>query len=146
MDDSRLNKQIFLFDYSSNADTWCTDFHDFCIQLDLVDDSMNLRVINYDVFLDEIMESYAIENWKLTVESKPKLRTYRLFKVAPKARLRTQIFSKLTILVADALKTNSVNLFDRATTLKIDPFPYMAIMPYMERITAGDLYAQSEWH
>ena len=66
--------------------------------------------------------------------------------MAPKARLWAQIFSKLSILVADALKTISVNFFDPATTLKIDTFPYMAIMPYMERLEAGDLYAHSEWY
>ncbi len=66
--------------------------------------------------------------------------------MAPKARLRAQIFSKLSILVADALKNNSVNFFDPVKTLKINPFPYMAIMPYMERLEAGDLYAHSEWY
>ena len=53
-------------------------------------------------------------------------------------RLLAQIFSKLSILVANAFKTNSVNFFfNLATTLKIDPFPYMAIMPYMERLTVS---------
>ena len=41
-----------------------------------------LREIDYNVFHDK-MESYAKENWRLTVESKPKLRTYRLFKSEP---------------------------------------------------------------
>ncbi len=82
MDDTRLNKQIFLFDDSSDADIWCTDFHDICIKLDLKDDFMNLRKIDYSIFQDK-MESYTKENWRLTVESKPKLRTYRLFKSEP---------------------------------------------------------------
>ncbi len=56
-------------------------------------------------------------------------------KVAPKARHRAQIFSKLSILVADTLKTNSVNFFDSATTLKIDPFPYM--MGVMQKLTCS---------
>ncbi len=84
MDDSRLNKQIFLYDYSSNADTWCTDFHDVCIKLDLVDNFVNLRHIDPTVFHTQL-ELYARENWSLTVESKPKLRTYKLFKSEPNA-------------------------------------------------------------
>ncbi len=66
-------------------------------------------------------------------------------KVSLKARLWAHIFLKLSIWVPDTLKTNSVNYFDPATTLKIDPFPYMAIMPYVERLAAGDLNAHSEW-
>ena len=63
--------------------------------------------------------------------------------MVPNARLQAQIFSKLFILVADTLNINSVNFFDRATTLKIDPFPYMGILPYMERLVPRDLYADS---
>ena len=42
-------------------------FHDICINLDLEDDFMNMRRIDYNVFQDK-MESYANENWKLTVK------------------------------------------------------------------------------
>ena len=89
MDDSRLNKQVFLFDYSSHVDTWCTDFHDVCIKLDLADQFLNLRRIDPNVFFTKL-ESYAQENWLLTVESKPKLRTYKLFK----SELATEYYVK----------------------------------------------------
>ncbi len=61
-------------------------------------------------------------------------------KVAPKARLQAQIFVKFLLLVTDTLNINSVNFFRSATTLKIDPFPYKGIMPYMERLNGIDLY------
>ncbi len=67
-------------------------------------------------------------------------------KVVPNARLRAQIFSKLFILVADTLDINSVNFFDRAMTSKIDPFPYMGLLPYMEKLVPRDLYADSTLH
>ncbi len=60
-------------------------------------------------------------------------------KVAPKARLRAQIFIKFCILVMGNLKINPVKFFGLATTLKIDPFPYKDIMPYMERLNGSEL-------
>ncbi len=93
MDDSRLNKQIFLFDYSSNADTWCTDFHDVCNKLDLSDSFLNLRSIDFNVFYEKL-ESYAYDNWALSVESKPKLRTYKLFKSEPTAEYYVKSFMR----------------------------------------------------
>ena len=64
-------------------------------------------------------------------------------KVAPKARLRAQIFIKFCILVTDTLKINPVKFFDSAPTLKIDPFPYKGITPYMERLNQSELYGVS---
>ncbi len=67
----------------------------------------------------------------------------RNVKVAPKARLRAQIFIKFCILVTDTLKINPVKFFDSAPTLKIDPFPYKGITPYMERLNGSDSYYAS---
>ena len=47
--------------------------------------------IDYNAFQDK-MESYAKENWRLTVESKPKLRTYKLFKSEPSPEVYVKSF------------------------------------------------------
>ena len=43
----------------------------------------------------------------------------------------------------DTLKINPVKFFDSAPTLKIDPFPYKGITPYMERLNQSELYGVS---
>ncbi len=40
----------------------------------------------------------------------------------------------------DTLEINPVKFFDSAPTLKIDPFPYKGITPYMERLNQSELY------
>ncbi len=79
MDDERINKQIFLQDYSSDISSWCTDFHNICIHLELTDKFENLEPIDLDLFRTRL-NSLAAERWRQSVLSKPKLRTYRLFK------------------------------------------------------------------
>ncbi len=79
MDDERLNKQVFLQDFSSDISSWCTDFHNVCINLDLTDKFENLDLIDLDLFIFRL-KSLAAERWKQSVLSKPKLRTYKLFK------------------------------------------------------------------
>ncbi len=70
MDDDRINKQIFLQDYSSDINSWCTDFHSICINLDLTDNFENLQVIDLDLFGNRLF-SFAAEKWKESVLSKP---------------------------------------------------------------------------
>ena len=64
-------------------------------------------------------------------------------KVAPKARLRAQIFFKFHVMVTNDLNINSVNFFVSAMILKFDPFPYKGITPYMERLNGSDSYYAS---
>ena len=79
MDESRLNKQIFLIDYYANTFNWCTEFYEICCMLDLEDHYENMQLIDTDIF-EERMHSHAEEKWKEWVLSKPKLRTYKIFK------------------------------------------------------------------
>ncbi len=79
MDNDRINKQIFLHDYLSDISSWCTDFHRICMELELTDKFENLEVIDLDLFRTRL-DSLAAERWKQSVLSKPKLRTYKLFK------------------------------------------------------------------
>ncbi len=65
--------------------------------------------------------------------------------MVPTPRLRARIFLKSFLLGPDTLNFNSVKFFDWAITLKIDPFPYMGVMPYMERLDESELYTVSGW-
>ncbi len=64
--------------------------------------------------------------------------------MAPYPRLRARISLKFYLLVTNTLKMNSVKFFGWATILKINPFPYKGIMPYMERLMGSHLYGVSE--
>ncbi len=50
---------------------------------------------------------------------------HKKFKVAAYPRLRARISVKFYLMVINTLKMNSVSFFDRATIVKIDPFPYL---------------------
>ncbi len=103
MDDERISKQIFLQDYSSDINSWCTDFHSVCIDLELTEKFENLEPIDLDLFRARL-GSLVAERWRQSVLSKPKLRTYKLFKHDLKAedyvnclmtRLQRSTFAKL---------------------------------------------------
>ena len=79
MDEDRINKKLFLTDFYANTENWCTNFYEICCRLDLQDQYENLQTINLDVF-KERLEKHAETQWQLNVLSKPKLRTYKLFK------------------------------------------------------------------
>ncbi len=79
MEETRINKQIFLNDYYSSVETWCSDFYSICYVLKCEESYENLREIDLDTFQARLYE-YAQEKWFETVNSKPKLRTYRIFK------------------------------------------------------------------
>ena len=55
--------------------------------------------------------------------------------------LRAQIFFNFFLYVTNTLNINSVAYFDSAMILKMDPFPYKDIMPYMEILVKSGLCA-----
>ncbi len=79
MDDRRINKQIFLNDYYSNTNTWCASFYYICYNLDLEESYNQLKEIDLNVFKDKL-DTFAQDKWLESVQSKPKLRTYKTFK------------------------------------------------------------------
>ena len=50
MEDMRINKQIFLKDYYSEVETWCSDFYYVCYMLKFEDCYDNLQEIDLDLF------------------------------------------------------------------------------------------------
>ncbi len=74
MEDTQVNKQIFLNDYYSDIETWCFDFFYICYVLKLEESYENIQEIDLDTFQAKLYD-YAQEKWFETVNSKPKLRT-----------------------------------------------------------------------
>ncbi len=66
-------------DYTSNVVNWCKDFQTVCANLDFNDSFENLYPIDLELFRTRLND-FAAEKWRISVLSKPKLRTYRLFK------------------------------------------------------------------
>ena len=80
MDDGRFTKKVFNWDYNLYSRNWSSaDVHNIlerleydCIFIDQI--PYNLKILNQKI--DFVQEN----NWKVAVASKPKLRTYCLFK------------------------------------------------------------------
>ncbi len=66
MDDDRVNKQIFIQDYTSNVQNWCKDFQTVCASLDLNESFENLCPIDLDLFKVKLND-YASEKWRISV-------------------------------------------------------------------------------
>ncbi len=79
MEDCRINKQIFLKDYFSNIETWCSSFYHICYMLGLEECYNNLVEIDLNTFRDKL-DAHVQEKWLESVNSKPKLRTYKIYK------------------------------------------------------------------
>ncbi len=102
MDDRRLNKQIFLHDYHSNTETWCASFYYICCNLDLEENYNSLTEIDIASFKLKL-DNFVQEKWLESVQSKPKLRTYKMFKcklvpedyvLRPMSRFHRSTFAK----------------------------------------------------
>ncbi len=79
MDDSRINKKIFLNDFYANIETWCSSFYYVCCTLGLEEYYNNLYEIDLSMFAEKL-SVFVQDKWLESVHSKPKLRTYKKFK------------------------------------------------------------------
>ena len=74
MEDSRLTKQIFNWDYT-NQRGWCQDIKHLLIQLDLecvFSEKLCIDIDKVKIKLNDLMQ----EQWSNEMHNKPKLRTY----------------------------------------------------------------------
>ena len=78
MEDSRLTKIIFEWDYSKCKGNWCQEIKEL---FESVDENcfVNKSVCNLESVQFKLRDKWS-ENWKNSLISKPKLRTYVLFK------------------------------------------------------------------
>lgn len=78
MDDSRLTKRIFMWDYNQCKNNWCQEMEQLCND---IEDNFFIQKItcNIDNYQQKCMEKWA-DTWRENLSTKPKLRTYKLFK------------------------------------------------------------------
>jgi len=79
MDDSRLTKKVFLYDYDQCKDNWCFEMKLLFDKVEQLDVFNNKRSCNIE---HTQMKNINLVNdeWKNNLYTKPKLRTYVLFK------------------------------------------------------------------
>ena len=78
MNDDRLTKKIYNWDYNM-SNGWCSELKKVFDKLELPDYFLDQRVCDLMLVKSKIRGMMEMK-WKLEVNSKPKLRTYRLFK------------------------------------------------------------------
>ena len=81
MDDSRLTKQIFQWDYDKCKGNWCQEMKEFFNSVD-EDCYTHKTECNVNNISDKCYELWTA-SWKTGVSCKAKLRTYKLFKENP---------------------------------------------------------------
>ncbi len=79
MSNSRMAKQIFLWDKDLCTDNWSAEIREICEEFGLEHEYNNLKLINIVTF-KEFMLKKTTRTWYDTILFKPKLRTYREFK------------------------------------------------------------------
>ena len=67
MDDSRLTKQVFNFDYESGKNNWCRDVKDMFDTLNIAEYFENKRCIDMHLASDTIYNLYA-NSWPENVQ------------------------------------------------------------------------------
>jgi hypothetical protein len=83
MDDDRLTKKIFIFDWNSKTNkTWCHSVEKVFNQLNMNHEFENMINCEINSITTKIYNLFQ-ENWITLVNSKPKLRFYRMFKELP---------------------------------------------------------------
>ena len=79
LDEPRLEKFVFDWDYSVNNNNWCSDIENILESVNLLNLFNEKRICNIQIVKNAIYDSYEniwIENWR----NKTKLRTYIMFK------------------------------------------------------------------
>ncbi len=80
MDNERLTKKIFLYDYHNcDKNNWCSEMKMLFHSVDMNDVFDNMLMCDVDLFCKKNVE-LAETRWKFGVSIKPKLRTYVKFK------------------------------------------------------------------
>ena len=83
LENHRITKQVFLFDYQSQSKyTWSSYIKSLFIETDKVNLFHSLVTCNINTVKYLLIQKH-IQNWKSQVLSKPKLRFYNIFKNIP---------------------------------------------------------------
>ena len=83
LNDHRITKRIFLFDYNSNQrNTWSLYVKKLFSELDIQHIYTSLQQCNLDTVKSLIHQNFT-KHWQAQVLSKSKLRFYKIFKTLP---------------------------------------------------------------
>lgn len=93
MDNSRLTRAVFEYDYNFNGHNWCSDVKHILEQVNLMANFRNKSPVNLKDVEDRLLEKHKLD-WANKITSVSKLRTYIQFK----AEYSTEkyLFSNLT--------------------------------------------------
>ena len=79
LDDSRLTKRVFPYDYRQCKNNWCSKIKQFFEEINLLDTFNRQQPV--DIFqIIAILNEKSENTWHLLTNKKPKLRTYCTFK------------------------------------------------------------------
>ena len=92
LDDSRLTKNIFQYDYSRCTRNWCSEIRKIFIDIDLVENFDNLLPVNLESAQQRLHEKECTL-WKNGCKNKPKLRSY----VVMKENYETENYVKISM-------------------------------------------------
>ena len=87
MEDTRLTKHVFIYDYRSNVrNTWCYNALQIFTEIDMKHVYDSQQLCNIDEICDKLVAKY-VSDWQNQIKAKPKLRFYRYFKNEPATEL-----------------------------------------------------------
>ncbi len=79
MDDSRLTKKVFMYDYSVCKNNWTSEIKCIFDLLQLQGTFENMETCDVNMVKKKLLDIY-VEKWNSDVQRKPKLCTYNIFK------------------------------------------------------------------
>ena len=79
MDNNRITKKIFLWEYDTGSNNWCSEMKHIFLQLGLTETFQNLVHCDLDYARNMLWEKFENE-WQTEISSKSKLRTYKSYK------------------------------------------------------------------
>ena len=80
MENNRLTKSIFLWNYEDTQSSWCKNVHEIFSKLEFENEHILKQIIGIEKKTKTSLFKLAEHEWRHDVESKPKLRLYNTFK------------------------------------------------------------------
>ena len=79
MDDNRLTKCVFDFDYTAAGKTWCSDLKHLLHQVNMQQNFENKQIVNLE-HVKNLFDNKHQQEWNEKLHTVSKLRTYVTFK------------------------------------------------------------------
>ena len=79
MDNDRLTKKVFIYDYNLCTNNWTSEIKQVMCKLGLTDHFDNKSIVNMS-YVKHLMTDYYGNAWSRDIQNVPKLRSYKLYK------------------------------------------------------------------